>query len=43
MDTVTGRTDTICKVSGIPLNYNAKLLVNFEVVSDMILGTAEPQ
>jgi len=42
MDTVTVRTDTVCKVSGITLNYNAKQLVNFEVIRDIILGTGEP-
>jgi len=42
MDTVIVRTDTVCKVSGIILNYNAKQLVYFEVIRDMILGTGEP-
>ena len=41
MDTVTGRNNTVCKVSGITLNYNAKQLVNFEVIRDMILGTGD--
>jgi len=36
--TVTGWTDTVCKVRGITLNYNAKQLMNFEVIRDMILG-----
>ena len=40
IDTVTGRTDTVCKVRGITLNYNTKQLVNFEVIRDVILGTA---
>ena len=31
--------DTVCKVRGITLNYNAKQLVNFEVIKGMILGT----
>jgi len=39
IDTVTGRTDTVCKVKGITLNYNTKQLVNFDVMRDMILGT----
>jgi len=41
MDTVTGRSDTDCKASGITLNYNAKHLVNFEVIRDIILATRE--
>jgi len=39
IDTVTGRTDTVCKFRGITLNYNTKQLVNFKVIRDMILGT----
>jgi hypothetical protein len=34
----TGEHDTICKVSGITLNYSASRLVNFYVMQDMILG-----
>ena len=41
-DTVTGRTYTVSKVRCIILNYNAKQLVNFEVVKDLSLGTGEP-
>ena len=37
--TLTGRTDTVYKAKGINLNYNSKRLLNFEVISDMILGT----
>jgi len=39
IDTVTGRMDTVRKVRCITLNYNAKQLVNFEVIRDMILRT----
>ena len=42
IDTVTGRMDTVCKVRGITLNYNAKQLVNFDVIRYIILGTGEP-
>ena len=42
VDTVTARTDTICNVRGINLNYSAKQLVNFDVFKDMILGSGEP-
>ena len=41
IDTVTGRAATVCKVWGITLNYNAKQLVNFDVIKAMILGTGE--
>jgi len=41
-NTVTGRAATVCKVRGITLNYNAKQLVNFDVINSMILGTGEP-
>jgi len=40
--TVIGRTVTVCKVRGITPNYNAKKVVDFEVIKDMILGTGEP-
>jgi len=41
--TVTKRATTVCKVRGITINYSAKLLVNFDVIRDMILGMgAEP-
>jgi len=40
--TVTGRAATVCKDRGITLNYNAKQLVNFDVIKAMILGTGEP-
>jgi len=39
IDTVTGRTDKVCKVRGITLNYNASQMVNFDVIRDMILAT----
>jgi len=42
VDTMTARTDTICKVTGITLNYSVKQLVNFDVIKDMILGSGEP-
>ena len=41
---VVNRTDTaktlktVCKVRGITLNYSASQLVNFDVISDMILN-----
>ena len=42
IDTLTVRAATVCKVRGITLNYNAKQLVNFDVIKAMILGTREP-
>jgi len=39
IDTVTGRTATVCKVRGITQNYSAKLLVNFDVIKGMTLET----
>jgi len=42
IDTVTGLTDTVCKVRGIALNYNASGLVNLKVIRDMNLWTGEP-
>ena len=39
VDTVTGRTDAICKLRGITLNYSANQLVNFDVIKNMILET----
>jgi hypothetical protein len=32
-----GRENTMCKVRGINLNYNASKLVHFDVIRDMIL------
>ena len=43
IDTVTGRTATVCKVRGITLNYNAKQLASFDVIKAMILGTGKLQ
>jgi len=43
VDTMTARTDTICKVRGITLNYSAKQLVNFDVIKDMLLGSGNLQ
>ena len=40
VDTSTGERKHVCKVRGITLNYNALHLVNFDVISDMILGKA---
>ena len=40
VDSVTGRTDTICKVRGITPNYSAKQMVNFDVIMEMVLGTS---
>jgi len=37
LDTVTGDSQTIFKLRGITLNYNASKLVNFEVIRDIIL------
>jgi len=42
IEIVTGRAATVCKVRGITLNYNAKQLVNFDVIKALILGTGEP-
>jgi hypothetical protein len=33
----TGERETVCKVRGITLNYSASKLVNFDVISDMIV------
>ena len=35
---MTGEQQTVCKVRGIPLNYNASRLVNFDKIRDMILN-----
>jgi len=32
-----GRGNTVCKVMGITLNYNALKMVNFDVIREMIL------
>jgi len=42
IDTGTVEANTVCKVRGITLNYSAKQLVNFNVIRDMIIGSAEP-
>jgi hypothetical protein len=34
----SGNVQTVCKVRGITLNYNASRLVNFDVIKDMILN-----
>ena len=34
---VTGESKTVCKVTGITLNYSASQLVNFAKTKDMIL------
>jgi hypothetical protein len=34
----SGNLQTVCKVRGITLNYNASRLVNFDVIKDMILN-----
>ena len=39
---MTGRAATVCKDRGISLNYNAKQLMNFDVIEATILGTGEP-
>jgi hypothetical protein len=41
IDTVTGRSKTVCKVRGITLNYNNLQTVNFDVMKSMILGMEE--
>ena len=43
IDTVRVRAATVCKVRGITLNYNAKQLVNFDIIKAMILGMGEPK
>jgi len=43
VENVTARTDTICKLTCITLNYSAKQLVNFDVIKDMILGSGNLQ
>jgi len=35
--TVTGNSQTVCRERGKTLNYNALKLVNYDVISDMIL------
>jgi hypothetical protein len=35
----TSKNKTVCKVRGITLNYATALLVNFDSIRDMILGT----
>jgi len=42
LDTGDGREKTVWEVRGITLNYNASKLVNFGVISDMILGDESP-
>jgi len=42
VDTVTGDSQTVCKVRGITLNYNATKLVNFEINRDMIFRGMNP-
>jgi G:T-mismatch repair DNA endonuclease (very short patch repair protein) len=42
LDTSTGQYTTVCKVRGITLNYDAKHLVNFDVIKDMILKPGPP-
>ena len=37
VDTLTGDSQTVCKLRGIILNYNASKLVNFDAIRDMIL------
>jgi hypothetical protein len=34
----TGKNKTVCKVRGFTLNYNAKHLVNFDFIRNMILN-----
>jgi len=38
IETVRSRAAIVCKFRGITLNYNAKHLVNFDVIRDMIRG-----
>jgi len=38
LNTLTGESKTVCKVSGITLNFSASKLVNFEKTKDMILA-----
>jgi nucleoside-triphosphatase THEP1 len=37
----SGQCETVCKVRGIKTNYSAKHLVNFDVISNMILNPIE--
>jgi hypothetical protein len=37
-DSDSGNVQTVCKIRGITLNYNASRMVNFEVIKDMILN-----
>jgi hypothetical protein len=39
----TGERETVCNVRGIPLNYSASKLVNFDVIRDMILRADESE
>jgi len=43
VDYATGERNTVCKVRGITLTYNASKLVNFEVIKDMNLGKTETE
>jgi hypothetical protein len=43
LNPATGQCETVCKVGGITLNYSAKHLVNFDVISNMILNPREAQ
>jgi len=38
-----GESKTVCKVSGITLNYSASQLVNFEKIKDMILSKKDDE
>jgi hypothetical protein len=38
VNTMTGECKTVCKGSGITLNFSASQLVNFENMKDMILS-----
>jgi len=41
-DTVTGASQTVCKMRGTSSNYSASKLVNIDVIRDMILKGDEP-
>jgi len=40
---VTGESKTVCKVTGITLNYSASQLVNFAKIKDMILSKKDDE
>jgi hypothetical protein len=43
IDSVTGATNTTCKIRGLTLNFSASKVVNFEKMRDMILNKDSPE